>query len=321
MGITILSLLVYVVLFSFIFRKPLTLGVWSKVYDKKRNYSDTVGKQKKIIIVAGSNGIFSHRCSEIETLVGIKCLNASSGALNRIDFILEKSKEFVNPGDIVILPLEYNFYTLNEREIMYASAGNNYIAQYERKYLYKMGSENILPILFSFDFQYLFSSVVEIGLNAYGVQRRFGVDTVNENGDMINHTKEKGIHYKDYVRSLQQIMPSGKMLGETVFASQTVIETYLTWLNENRVMAFGSFPTTFNDKKNNPRVLMKIKSLYHSAGAKFIETDNESQYGRDCFYDTGYHLNEECQLIHSRKIAYYLKEYVRNNPLNYDQKN
>lgn len=309
-GIAFLSLLLYVVLFSFIFKKPLTLGVWFDVYEKKKSYVRTIESKKKIIIVAGSNGIFSHRCSEIKKIVGLECVNASTAALSGIDFILEKSKEFVAPGDIVILPLEYNFYTLNEYEVTNSVAGNNYIAQYEREYLLKMGNKKILPVLFSFDFQYPFSSIVELGLNAYGVKKRFGVDTININGDMINHTKEKGFLYRNYINSLAQMNPSEALIANTAFASQVIITDYLKWCNMNKIKAFGSLPTTFSDKKINPDALMTIKNIYYSNGAGFIETDNNSQYNRGCFYDTSYHLNEECQIIHSKKIADYLKNLL-----------
>lgn len=310
-GMTLLSLLSYVVLFSFMLKKPLTLGIWSKVYEKKKSYSELIGSRKKIVIVAGSNGIYSHRCSEIEKVVGLKCLNASTAAMSGIDFILEKSKEFVNPGDIVILPLEYDFYTLNEYEVTYASAANNYIAQYEREYLFKLGNRKILPILLSFDFKYPFSSIVEIGLDAWGVKRRFDIDEINANGDMINHTKGKGIPYKHYLSSITQVQPSEALLNEAAFASQTIIEQYIQWCHNHHVMVFGSFPTTFNDRNINPEILMKIKSLYYNKGAGFIETDSDSQYRRDCFYDTGYHLNEECQIVHSKKIADYLKQHYQ----------
>ena len=283
------------------------MGVWFDVYEKKLSYAKIIKSKKKIVIVAGSNGIFSHRCSEIKKIVGLECVNASTGALSGIDFILEKSKEFISPSDIVILPLEYNFYTLDENQIINSTAGNNYIAQYEREYLLKMGDKKILPILFSFNFQYLFSSLVEMALNACGVERRFGVDTINANGDMINHTKEKGFLYSNYVNSLNQARPSERLLTDTTFSSQVIIADYLKWCSKNKVKVFGSLPTTFDDRKNNPKALMKIKNLYYLNGAGFIETDNNSQYARKCFYDTSYHLNEECQIIHSKKIADYLK--------------
>lgn len=34
-------------------------------------------------------------------------------------------------------------------------------------------------------------------------------------------------------------------------------------------------------------------------------------YERDNFYDTGYHLNEEAQLSHSKELANYLEKYIK----------
>lgn len=306
-GISVLSLLTYSLLFFFIFKKPMTIGEWFEMYKKKESYARAIGSQKKIVLVAGSNGVYSHSCAEMEKAVGLKCLNAATGVGLGIKFILEKSKEFISPGDIVILPLEYNFYTYSQQQVTYASLGNNYIAQYERGYLLKLGRAQILPILFSFNFQYLFSSAVELGLNAVGFKRRSGAHALNANGDMVNHTKEKGLPYRSYIYSVGQEMADEALLTHTAFASQAIIADFLNWCRQNNVAAFGAFPTTFDDRKNNPEALKKIKDLYYDSGAGFIETGNDSQYGRECFYDTAYHLNQEYQILHSRKIADYLR--------------
>ena len=38
-------------------------------------------------------------------------------------------------------------------------------------------------------------------------------------------------------------------------------------------------------------------------GQRFLALDNRSRYPRSCFFDTLYHLNEECQCAHSRAVG------------------
>ncbi len=147
-----ISLLLYGFLFLFL-KKPLTLGRINDHYKAKLAYSELVGSERKIVILGGSTGMFSLSCEVIEKRTGLKCVNASMTVGLGIDFILEKGREFINPGDIVIMPLEYSLYSHTKGEVIYAKQGNNYIYQYEKDYITRFSTKKAEAAFFSFDFK------------------------------------------------------------------------------------------------------------------------------------------------------------------------
>jgi len=63
--------------------------------------------EQKLVLLAGSNGRFSHSCEIIEKQLSIPCVNMSISADLSLDYQFEKIKPYLNPGDTVYLPLEY----------------------------------------------------------------------------------------------------------------------------------------------------------------------------------------------------------------------
>jgi len=64
------------------------------------------GEQGRIIISAGSNGLFGFDGDTLERLTGKPVINASSHAAMSLSFHEARALAIVQPGDTVILPLE-----------------------------------------------------------------------------------------------------------------------------------------------------------------------------------------------------------------------
>jgi hypothetical protein len=47
----------------------------------------------------------------------------------------------------------------------------------------------------------------------------------------------------------------------------------------------------------------RLRALYEAQGQRFVVLDNRSRYPLGCFFDTLYHLNEDCQLVHSTAVG------------------
>src|SRR6185437_3267495 len=69
------SLLLYVGLFAFVLDRPLTLGALRARIDANLARGATI-TGRKLIILAGSNGPYSHRCQVIEPILHLPCVNA-----------------------------------------------------------------------------------------------------------------------------------------------------------------------------------------------------------------------------------------------------
>jgi hypothetical protein len=224
-----------------------------------------------------------------------------------LDFLLEKGKEFINPGDVVILPLEYGFYGQSRNEVVYAEQGNNYIYQYEKEYLSRFGYEKLAASVFSFDFEYLVSSVMEMAADALVGERKH-LNRMNQNGDVVNHTAARAKAYAGFISSAKQMEPTGWLLiNKEPFYSELVIRDFIEWCEARGTSVIGLLPTTFDDAPLYWRMEERIRAIYEENGAGFIHLENMAQYPRDCFYDSPYHLNRDCQIEHTRLVAGALK--------------
>ena len=302
-----ISIILYLLIFNFVVKKPLSLGFMFEAYQKKMAYAKKA-KSPKVVIVAGCNGFFSHRCEVMEKIVGMPCVNVSTTAELSIDFQLAKAKEILFKGDIALLPIEYSTYTSDSKTIE-SSVANVYMTMYDKKMLRQYGWKRRINSSVYFNLKFLISALGEMGLRAAGVSRRFSMDTLTPQGDMKDHTEEKGRAYRKFMVSEDQPAPKKGFL-QRKFQGELIVDDFLVWAKANGVMVVGSLPTVFNDYPVSDEVVQRIRDIYLERGHEFILLPNRSQYDRSCFYDTAYHLNERCQITHSISVAHALKKLL-----------
>ena len=101
---------VYYWAFVFQYGSPVRAAWWLKnVYDIKENIGESI-TGRKIIIVSGSNSWFGMNSSIIEAATGKKVLNLSGHASLDINFHYFKLEQLIGEGDIVVMPLEGDYY-------------------------------------------------------------------------------------------------------------------------------------------------------------------------------------------------------------------
>src|SRR5580692_4734346 len=99
------SLLIYGVLFGVVLDRPLSLGMFRQQIDAKLARGAAI-EGPKLVIIAGSNGPYSHRCETIEPLLGMPCANAGIALGIGLDYMFARWRPLLHPGDVVYMPLE-----------------------------------------------------------------------------------------------------------------------------------------------------------------------------------------------------------------------
>ena len=299
------SLTLYLMTFVFVVHKPLTVGTMRGYFEQKLSYLQK-STHPRLVILAGSNGRFSHRCETIEAVVGIPCTNMSVSADLSLDYQLDIMRPHLNAGDTVYLPLEYEALSGSKEQVM-AGAELPYVIAYDHDYIARMPADRLMHALFYPDLKFLISGLGEMALESLGIRRRFSLDTVTQQGDESGHTVDKGKSYREYLSDLEWQLPAADEFEPTSYKTE-VLSSFLEWAAEKEVTIVGGLPTTFNDEPINQELVLRLCSYYRNRGHRFIMLKNKSQYPRDYFFDTPYHLAEEYQIQHSRELAYRLKE-------------
>ena len=110
-GILFCSLwLGYISLFVYQIGAPLHAEWWVHAMYQYKDYLADSCTQKKIIIFGGSNSLFGINSEVIAEKTGLPVVNLSTHAGLDLDFILYKIQQHIHPGDIVVLPLEFEYY-------------------------------------------------------------------------------------------------------------------------------------------------------------------------------------------------------------------
>jgi hypothetical protein len=287
-------------IFVFLVHKPLTIGIIKDYYDQKIRYLYSINNNK-IIVLAGSNGRFSHRCETIESETGVPCSNMSVAADIGLEYQLNIVKKYLISGDILYLPLEYGTLAKTAQEAM-SGKEIPYVVSYDRNYLFSMDLNHLTHALFYFDFQYLLSGIGEMLLDGAGIKRRFSIDTITIQGDESTHTTLKGKQYQSYLKNYQWSPPSYQDFDENSHTAK-ILSSFMKWAKQNKIKVIGGLPTTFATKIIPKKLIDKLKNYYEKHGHHFLLLDNRSQYSIDKFYDTPYHLCEEYQIEHSISVS------------------
>lgn len=305
----LLSCLLYTLIFLFVLHKPLTVGLLGEYLTIKLDYLSTVDESKRIIIFAGSNGRFSHRCETIQKKLFMPCINMSVAADISLNYQFNKIKPLLAMGDIIYMPLEYSQYNQNKVDIM-TSTETPYIVAYDKNYFLQMDLERQLRALFFFDIRFILSALGEMTLQELGIQRRFSAETLTIQGDEKTHTLAKARKYRSFLKSLRWSPPAPEKIDLQSASARTLIE-FMDWATEHHITVIGGLPTAFDDKPIAPEVVKKLCQLYTDRQHGFLVLPNLSQYPRENFYDARSHLAEEYQIRHSSLIAeHFTKDHL-----------
>ena len=295
----------YLVVFGFVIHKPLTVGVVARYIEHKQRYLDAIKGRQKIVILAGSNGRFSHRCEEIERVTGIACANLSISADLNLLWQYRKYAAALAAGDVLYLPLEYHGVVIDageERSRLRAGGEASYVVAYDKRELTNYTPAQAMDALFQFDLKFLFGGLGEMALSAAGKERRFSLKTMTLNGDERDHNATKAAAYKTFVAGLES--PVANRFPKWLAAE---LEQIFTAARGRGVIVVGGLPTTFDDVVLTDAVVHSRSAVFTERGHCFIVLPNRSLYPRRQFYDTAYHLSQDTQIEHSRALAPRLK--------------
>ena len=295
-GLIALSITLFVAVFSVVHR-PLVVGEIQKQLDYKLAYARTL-HSPKIVVFAGSNGRFSHRCEMLTQETGLPCVNASIGVGIGLDFLLDQWRPLLRAGDMVYMPLEYSQYRVSKAE-MQGGLQNALMVHSQREYLWSLGAKRIVAAYGSFGLPFLLHGSVEMALDRKGFVRRSSVDSLTPQGDESGHTAALGQAYAAFVRNM---VFDQTRLPPTSDAMQ-VIAAFLRQAKHTGVIVVGGLPTIPDSVALNPLDLEHLRTLYESQGQQLLVLPNQSRYPLSCFFDTLYHLNEACQKIHSAAVG------------------
>lgn len=304
-----LSLVLYAAGFGFVLDRPLSLGQPRAQLEAKLARGAAI-QGPKLVILAGSNGPYSHRCETIEPILGMPCVNAGVAVGIGLDYMFARWQNLLHPGDVVYLPLEEAQYTAS-----FASVGLGpdaaIMARHDWATLSRLPPQRWIATLFAFDLRAAIMSVIETALVASGFHdpRAEATGTTNAWGDHTGHTEALAEPNLPMLAVVNPIHANADQIR--THAASRQIPGFLDWAARRGVRTIGGLPTGFSDSPIPLETVAAIRTLYETHGAAFLDLPNHARYPRRDFFDTADHLHETAQIAHSRMIAEALRAIVR----------
>jgi hypothetical protein len=302
------SLTLYGLAFGCLLDRPLTLGMLRAHIDA--NLARGAGIDgPKLVILAGSNGPYSHRCQMIGPLVGRPCVNAGVAVGVGLDYLFTRWQPLLHPGDVVYLPLEEAQYA-RDRATAELGPDAAIMLRHDRATLWLMPPHRQLAALFSSDLRGAVMSLLETTLRDTGFHdpRAAATGSTNAWGDHVGHTIALAEASASALTTEEPYHPAATQIAGGY--GTRLVADFQDWAAAHQVQVIGGLPTGFTDSPIPPDSLAAIRAVYRHSGAGFVELPNRSRYPRTAFFDTPDHLNEAAQIRHSLAIGQALAEQI-----------
>ena len=299
------SLLLYALAFGLLLDRPLAFGFLRAQIDAKLEHAATIN-EPKLVILAGSNGPYSHRCQIIEPLIHMPCLNGGVAVGVGLDYLFARWQLYLHRGDLVYMPMEEAQY-VRTRAATDVGPDAAIMFRHDWRTLAGLSPDRWLAGLFAFDLRFALMAPTEASLQLahFRDPRPEVTGTMNAWGDHVGHTAELAMPNQTMVASL----PRGHASADQVTSGYgtSLIVSFIHWANAHGVRVIGGLPTEFADHPMPVATQEAIQSVYRGNGADFIVLPNFSRYPRSAFFDSAEHLNETWQIVHSKLLAEQLR--------------
>ena len=306
------SLALYGTAFACLLDRPLTLGLLRARIEANLASGEAI-RRPKLVILAGSNGPYSHRCETIAPIVGLPCVNAGVAVGIGLDYLFARWKPLLRPNDVVYLPMEEAQY-VRPRATADLGPDAAIMLRHDRTTLSTLPPRRQVAALFVGDLRGAVMSLIETVLAGSGFNdpRTAATGATNAEGDHIGHTAALAASNRAALAAIAPFHPTASQIASGYGTAQIV--TFLVWAKANGVRVIGGLPTGFIDSPIGDDALATIRTIYRDHGADFLELPNQGRYPRAAFFDTQDHLNEAAQIAHSIAIAGALSRFMDRIP-------
>ena len=273
----------------------------------KEKYAHSI-KEHKIIVISGSNSLFSIQAGEIEKQLEIPTVNYGVHAGLGLKYLLHRSKKIINEGDVVLLPLEYQMYQDDEP---FGGEYNTFISSFDPYYF----TNNSLLYKLKFIYSMKFSDIKNGILDEYRHKKRVAAYdnlSLNKNGDIIGNTVEKS----DRLKIKEGALGFSKNESYPTKDAKAILDDFLDYCQKKNCAIFVSFPayyvSTRGFKSNDLRAIQEITDYWDSQeDVTLLSTYSDNLYDIDDFYDGNYHMNDRGRNKRTKQIICKLKPILK----------
>ena len=248
----------------------------------------------KLVLVSGSNAHYGIRCATIRERTGVYCVNGGTHAGISIDYLLDRARDWLRPGDIALLPLEFNHYT--DRGIP-SKFFIHYVQRYDRGYILQRPPLDQLRLWFGLPVSRLWERTTSKLLGKLPAEERAHAEEVGEYGDRLrNEPSDRNAIQAGYIAAAK---PLPVLLGNAPTGHDSgarSIRRFIRWCRDHGVTPIATWPNAlwfdeYHDEKPQ-QFFRAIAEFYDRLDVPLLgQPEGMMPDDRDLFFDSDYHLN------------------------------
>jgi len=290
-----LSVWLYIAVFAFLVDRPLSIGLLRLELDQKTARLARL-PSPKLIILAGSNGPYSHACAVLGPMLGLPCENGGIAVGIGLDDLFARYAPYIRAGDVVYMPMELQQYTAS-RAAYRAGPDGAILLRHDRWLLPALPADRLAGAIFCCSADDLLEALAEMPLShAVSAGARLAGE-YNAAGDRIDNQRGGAGMARIAARAAPAVADVQAGYGTALIARFVAAE------RARGVIVIGGLPTAVSTLTLTPALVAAIADVYRAQGGGFLVLANRSQYPPVDFFNSPDHLVQACQYRHSMAVA------------------
>jgi hypothetical protein len=294
-----LSLAIYWTVFCTLVDRPLSLGVL-RLELLQKTAALAALPSPKLVVLAGSNGPYSHSCVVLSAMLHMPCENAGIAVGIGLDDVFARYEPSLRAGDVVYMPMELQQYTATAGEYQTAVDGE-FLFRYDRNVLATLPLQRIMGASFCCSFADLMEAFAEMPLAESRMIKPDGL--LNTEYDAQGDRIDNDLSARDIALLQHEPRIALSPYDIRVGYGTTLIAAFVARESHKGVVVIGGMPVDYSSSHVPGSLLSVIAATYAGNGGTFTVLPNESEYPPEDFFNSEDHLAKPCQYMHSIFVA------------------
>jgi hypothetical protein len=305
--------LIFLVAVGFQIGAPTETSSWTyRTFLIKSKLAQSV-KSPKLMVLSGSNGLYGVSCEMMQKETKIPCVNAGVGVYLTVDYLMRAARDWAKPGDLVILPLEYEYYAYNG----IPQAGFiDYVFSRDPNYLKVVDFLSQVRFFSSMDFDRLkqgIASKLKYGnlpekVEASSEFNQYGDELKNREADLTKAELNNPDRFE-----ASNLLSKGGAIEKTL--GLETIRQFITWCKDNNIKVVATWPSTiwfdFYQGKRQQELFSSLEQFYRNMNVIVLGKPREFMYSMSMFSNSSYHLHDRAARQRTKQLLDLLQPHLK----------
>lgn len=260
----------------------------------------------RILVAGGSSNLYGVRADRIQAATGIPAVNLGSHAALSLDYLLGRVRRVAKPGDIVLLGLEYDFFT----DAPHTAVFSDFVFGCDPGYIFGLPPEEAAQWLASASSDVLLRPLRDLHPSSAPLRAeraQLAASRLDAHGNFAaNHLAAQHPSQRADIANARPLyaLHSPKRIQHP--DAWRTIERFAAWCRENDIHLAAIFPPTIDRSvyadPPTRRALRAISKHYRECEIPTLGTSFDSFLPESDFFDSVYHLHAEAAARHTDRL-------------------